>query len=165
MEKKDKIFKILEQSNYPIKGKDLAKRIGVSRQMIIQYISKLKSEGYKIISTRDGYILEKKEGLQKMIAVKHNSNEIEDELISIVKAGGKVLDVIVEHPIYGEIKGRIDVKTEEDIIKFISLLKTTNATPLLELSDGIHIHTIEVKDEETFDKVKKSIKKYLILEY
>ncbi|WP_206528071.1 transcription repressor NadR [Marinitoga sp. 38H-ov] len=164
MEKKDKILSILMKTNTPIKGKDLAEQIGVSRQMIIQYISKLKTEGYNISSTREGYILEREKGIRKMIAVKHSSDEIEDELFLIVKAGGKILDVVVEHPIYGEIKGRIDVENENDIIKFMSLIKTTNATPLLELSGGIHIHTIEVKDEETFEKVKKSIKKYLILE-
>jgi hypothetical protein len=164
MEKKDKILNILMSRETPIKGKELAKLIGVSRQMIIQYISKLKTEGYNITSTRDGYILEREKGIRKMIAVKHSSDEIEDELFSIVKAGGKILDVIVEHPIYGEIKGRIDVENENDIIKFLSLLKTTHATPLLELSNGIHIHTIEVKDDETFEKVKIAIKKYLILE-
>jgi len=164
MEKKDKILNILMSREMPIKGKELAELIGVSRQMIIQYISKLKTEGYNITSTRDGYILEREKGIRKMIAVKHSSDEIEDELFSIVKAGGKILDVIVEHPIYGEIKGRIDVENENDIIKFLSLLKTTHATPLLELSNGIHIHTIEVKDDETFEKVKNAIKKYLILE-
>ncbi|MBM7558455.1 transcription repressor NadR [Marinitoga litoralis] len=164
MEKKDKILNILMNRDTPIKGKELAEIIGVSRQMIIQYISKLKTEGYNITSTRDGYILEREKGIRKMIAVKHSSDEIEDELFSIVKAGGKILDVIVEHPIYGEIKGRIDVENENDIIKFLSLLKTTHATPLLELSNGIHIHTIEVKDDETFEKVKNAIKKYLILE-
>ncbi|OQY10587.1 MAG: transcription repressor NadR [Marinitoga sp. 4572_148] len=165
MENKEKILKILKSLKTPIKGKDLAERIGVSRQMIIQYVSKLKSEGHKIASTRDGYILEREVGLRKMIAVKHSSDEIENELISIVKAGGKVLDVIVEHPIYGEIKGRIDVQNEEDVIKFMSLLKTTKATPLLELANGVHIHTIEVKDEESFKKVKEAIKDYLILEF
>ncbi|SHF16661.1 hypothetical protein SAMN02745164_01921 [Marinitoga hydrogenitolerans DSM 16785] len=165
MEKKDKILKILEKFEKPIKGKILAEKIGVSRQMIIQYISKLKSDGYNIVSTRDGYMLEREHGIRKMIAVKHDADEIESELFAIVNAGGKILDVIVEHPIYGEIKGRIDVKNEEDIIKFMSLLKTTNATPLLELSEGIHIHTIEVKDEKTFEKVKESIRKYLILDF
>lgn len=165
MENKEKILKILERLKTPIKGKDLAERIGVSRQMIIQYVSKLKSEGHKIASTRDGYILEREVGLRKMIAVKHSADEIENELISIVKAGGKVLDVIVEHPIYGEIKGRIDVQNEEDVIKFMSLLKTTKATPLLELANGVHIHTIEVKDEESFKRVKEAIKDYLILEF
>ena len=165
MENKKKILKILEKSDVPIKGKELAEKISVSRQMIIQYISKLKSEGHKIISTREGYILEREEGLRKMIAVKHSTEEIEKELVAIIKAGGNVLDVIVEHPIYGEIKGRIDVKNEEDVIKFMSLLKTTKATPLLELANGVHIHTIEVPNEKVFEKVKEAIKDYLILEF
>ncbi|KLO25014.1 MULTISPECIES: transcription repressor NadR [unclassified Marinitoga] len=165
MDKKQRILKILENSENPVKGKILAEKIGISRQMIIQYISRLKSDGHKIIATRDGYILEKEVGIRKMIAVKHSTDEIENELFAIVQAGGKIIDVIVEHPLYGEIKGRIDVKNEEDIIRFMSLLKTTQATPLLELSDGVHIHTIEVKDEKSFEKIKKAINKYLILDF
>ena len=31
----------------------------------------------------------------------HTTEQIEDELMSIVELGGTILDVIVEHPIYG----------------------------------------------------------------
>ncbi|HEW92435.1 MAG TPA: transcription repressor NadR [Thermotogaceae bacterium] len=159
-----KILEILKKSEKPIKGRELARKLGVSRQLIVQYISQLKADGHSIISTREGYILEKeKNTFRKMIAVKHKADEIEEELMTIVNSGGRVLDVIVEHPLYGELRGRIDVATPDDVIKFISLLRTTNATPLLELSGGIHIHTIETPDEKTMRKVLKSIKKFLIV--
>jgi hypothetical protein len=158
------ILEILKRSDTPVKGKELAEKLGVSRQLVVQYISQLKAEGHSIISTRDGYVLDKeRNAFRKMVAVKHSVEEIEEELMAIVNAGGRILDVIVEHPLYGELKGRIDVSTQDDVVRFISLLKSTNATPLLELSDGIHIHTIETPDEKVMKKVLNSIKKFLIV--
>lgn len=158
------ILEILKRSDMPVKGKELAEELGVSRQLVVQYISQLKAEGHSIISTRDGYVLDKERNtFRKMVAVKHSVEEIEEELMAIVNAGGRILDVIVEHPLYGELKGRIDVSTQDDVVRFISLLKSTNATPLLELSDGIHIHTIETPDSKTMKEVLNAIKKFLIV--
>lgn len=160
-----KILEILSNSKEPVKGKDLAEIIGVSRQAIVQYISVLKTKGYKIFSTREGYILENsKDKVRKMVAVKHSSKEIYNELLKIVKAGGKVINVIVEHPVYGEITGRLDIATIDDVSKFIALMESTHATPLLELSGGIHIHTIETPDKETMQKVLNAIQEYIIKE-
>ncbi|MDK2886225.1 MAG: uncharacterized protein PWP54_783 [Thermosipho sp. (in: thermotogales)] len=160
-----KILEILSNSKGPIKGKELAEIIGVSRQAVVQYVSILKTKGYKIYSTRDGYILENSKGnIRRMVAVKHSSEEIYDELLKIVKAGGKIIDVIVEHPIYGEITGRLDISTVDDVSKFIALMESTHATPLLELSGGVHIHTIEAPDKETMQKVMNAIKEYLVKE-
>jgi len=158
-----KIIEILKNSERPVKGKELSEMLGVSRQIIVQDISQLKADGHQIIATRDGYVLEKERNvIRKMVAVKHGADEIEEELMTVVNAGGKVIDVIVEHPLYGELKGRIDVSTQDDVVKFMSLLKTTHATPLLELSDGIHLHTIEAPNKETMQKILKALKKFLI---
>ena len=91
-----KILEILKKSEKPIKGRELARKLGVSRQLIVQYISQLKADGHSIISTREGYILEKeKNTFRKMIAVKHKADEIEEELMTIVNSGGRVLDDIL----------------------------------------------------------------------
>ncbi|MDK2839832.1 MAG: uncharacterized protein PWQ83_1398 [Thermosipho sp. (in: thermotogales)] len=162
-ERLKKILSILENSNKPVKGRDLAEILKVSRQVIVQDISVLKTKGYKIYSTREGYILEKKRDVvRKMIAVKHSEDEIYDELLKIVKAGGKVIDVIVEHPLYGEIKGRLDIETMDDISKFMALMESSNATPLLKLSGGVHIHTIEAPNKKIMNDVLDAISKYLL---
>ena len=162
-ERLKKILSILSNSKEPVKGKELAELLNVSRQVIVQDISILKTKGHKIYSTRNGYILEKRLNVvRKMVAVKHTKDEIYDELFKIVKAGGKVIDVIVEHPIYGEISGRLDIGSIEDISKFIALMESSHASPLLELSGGIHIHTIEAPDTKTMHKVLDSISKYLL---
>lgn len=160
MERKNEILEILKRAKVPIKGKELAEKFGVSRQIIVSDISQLREEGYKIVSTRDGYILDTGGKVRRIIAVKHSSEEIYDELKTIVENGGKVIDVIVEHPLYGEITGRIDVSTIDDVEKFMTLLKVSNTKPLLEISGGIHLHTIEAPDEKTMEKILNAIEKY-----
>jgi len=56
----------------------------------------------------------------------------------------------------------LDIETEEDVVRFIGRLKTSNASPLLELSGGVHLHTLEAKDEATMSRVLNAIKEYLI---
>jgi len=160
VERKNEILEILKRAKAPIKGKELAEKFGVSRQIIVSDISQLREEGYRIVSTRDGYILDTGGKVRRIIAVKHSSEEIYDELKTIVENGGKVIDVIVEHPLYGEITGRIDVSTIDDVEKFMTLLKISNTKPLLEISGGIHLHTIEAPDEKTMEKILNAIEKY-----
>jgi len=165
-EKIERILSILKKSEKPVSGSEIAKVLGVSRQAVVQYIAFMKEEGYNVVATPRGYVLKGEGGNKKLIAVKHRKEDIYDELMTIVKLGGKVSDVIVEHPVYGEIRGMIDVATEEDVVKFMSLLESAKAEPLLSLSDGVHLHTIEVKDEETFKKILKALseKGYLLRE-
>ena len=40
---------------------------------------------------------------KRVVAVKHTDEQMRDELYCIVDAGAKVLDVIVEHELYGQI--------------------------------------------------------------
>ena len=160
-ERRKKILELLSQSQKELSGKYLASRFNVTRQVIVQDISILKSQGYNITSTTRGYLLNEKErkGVKKVVAVKHFVGRIREELQCVVENGGEVIDVIVEHPLYGEIRGNIAVKTMDDVEKFMSAFKTSNATPLLSLSNGVHLHTIMAEDEETMEKVLEALDK------
>ena len=105
--RRKKIDDMLTESENPVKGNVFAEMMGVTRQIIVKDIAILRAEGKKIISTPEGYIKqkEKKQYYSRVFAVVHNSDNIEDELSIIVKFGGIVEDVIVEHEIYGEIRG------------------------------------------------------------
>ena len=163
MNKEEQVLQLLKDSQVPITGNTLAEKLGVSRQMIVQYIAALRAKGQRIFSSPMGYQMVKELGfIRKLVAVKHSEEDIYEELLAIVKAGGKVVDVIVEHPIYGELRGMLDIETEEDVVRFIGRLKTSNASPLLELSGGVHLHTLEAKDEATMSRVLNAIKEYLI---
>lgn len=159
-ERKQEILELLRKTKQPLKGKDLAERFGVTRQVIVSDIAELREEGHRIVSTRDGYVLDVGQRVRRIVAMRHTAEDIYEELKTIVENGGKVLDVIVEHPIYGELIGRIDVETLDDVEKFVSLLEITKTKPLLELSDGVHLHTIEAPDEATMERILKAIEKY-----
>ena len=81
-----------------------------------------------------------------------------DELEIVVKYGGIIEDVIVEHPIYGEIRGTIMIKNLNDLNKFKSALNEAKAKPLSILTDGVHLHTISADSLENMDLIKQELK-------
>lgn len=167
-DRRTKIINILNNMNEPIKGMVLAEKLNVSKQIIVQDIALLRAKGENIISTPQGYIIlkgEKSNKIVKTIVCKHEGNHaIEDELNSIVDMGGEILDVIVEHPIYGEIKSPLMIGSRLEVANFMENLRKTNAEPLSSLTDGVHIHSIQVDNEDVFEKIKKILdqKGYLI---
>ncbi len=165
-ERREKIIGILKETKEPISGTELAKRLGVSRQVIVQDIALLRAVNKNILSTTKGYILyyQEKQKVNRCFLVKHTTDQIEDELCAIVDNGGKVLDVIVTHEIYGEISTNLIIKNRQDVYDFVNKVKSKNTIPLKELTDGVHLHTIEADSEEILDNIEKALreKKYLL---
>lgn len=157
-ERKKVILDILQNKVSVISGAKLAEITGVTRQIIIKDIALLRASGYKIEATPKGYTMQKRKGKRAVFAVKHTKEDIEKELSLIVQNGGRVLDVIVEHPLYGEIKGNLNIETINDIKRFLARMKTAHAKPLLTLSDGIHLHTVEADSEEKLRKIREALK-------
>jgi transcriptional regulator of NAD metabolism len=168
--RREEIFKVLKESKNPIKGTELSQKFQVSRQVIVQDIAILRAKGKNIIATPQGYIIPNtydKNRILKTIACNHEGyDEIEDELKTIIDMGGKVIDVIVDHPLYGEIRSLLEIGSRLELQQFMDNIKKTNAEPLSSLTGGIHIHTIEVENEEIFERIKEALirKKYLISE-
>lgn len=159
--RRSKIKEILKNSNTPISGSYLSKELDVSRQIIVQDIALLRAEGIDIIATPQGYIIPsfKKENILKIIPCIHNKDQIEEELKIIISLGGKVLDVMVEHPIYGEIKGMLMLKSFYDIEQFMNKLNNSISEPLLVLTGGVHLHTIEVENEQILKLIESELSK------
>ncbi len=166
-ERRKEILRLLKEKDNPIKGIDLANKLGVSRQIIVQDIAILRAKGESILATPQGYIIPMEKGnkLVKTIVCKHiKHEEIEDELKTIVDMGGKILDVVVEHPLYGEIKSPLMINSRLDVVQFMENLERTKAEPLSTLTAGVHIHSIEVENEKIFKNIKEALKEknYLI---
>lgn len=159
-ERRNKIKEILKNTKGPIKGTSLASMMDVTRQVIVQDIAILRAEGLKVLSTPQGYVLDvlEKSKLKRVIASKHYYDRTEEELNIIVDNGGKVLDVIVEHPYYGELKGLLMLSSRYDVEKFMECLKDGKASLLSSLTEGIHLHTIEADSKETLDRIEKELK-------
>lgn len=165
-ERRERLLEILKNSSAPVSGSELSKQLGVSRQVIVQDIALLRAVNKNILSTTKGYILyyQEKQKVNQCFLMKHTTDQIEDELCTIVDCGGKVLDVIVAHDIYGEISTDLIIGSRQDVYDFVDKVKSKNVTPLKELTDGVHLHTVEADSEEILDRIEEALKekKYLL---
>ncbi|MDW7651798.1 MAG: transcription repressor NadR [Bacillota bacterium] len=146
----------LRDAAAPVTGTDLAQQFGVSRQVIVQDIAILRAAGEQVLATPQGYMIPR--GLYRrsetaVVACRHTREQIEDEIGIVVDLGGKVLDVIVEHPVYGEMRGNLMIASRRDLTQFLGQLGQTEARPLSALTDGVHLHTIEAPDRRVIEEI------------
>ncbi len=131
----------------PIAGHELSALLKVSRQVIVQDIALLRAEGYPIIATPRGYLVwEKPTGsIRSVVAVKHPPypDAVRDELTTMVTSGVSVVNVIVAHPLYGELVGNLNLSSLDDVDRFMQNVEKLGASLLSELTDGVHLHTVE----------------------
>ena len=148
-ERRNQILEILAESRQPVIGADLSERLGVSRQVIVQDMAILRAEGHEVLATPRGYLLNNIDapmGQRAVLAVQHDASRTEEELCVMVDHGLYVIDVIVEHPIYGEMRGNLMLRTRVDVGRFISQMNKHEAPLLSALTDGVHMHTVEYND-------------------
>lgn len=157
---------LIKNNNNTYKGQFLAEQLGVTRQVIVKDIAIIRAEGVNIIATPEGYLIPSEETnyVRRVIAVSHGRDDIYNELECIVKFGGVVEDVTVEHSLYGEIRAMLMIKTLIDIEEFTKKFKESSAQPLSSLTKGIHLHTIKADNEEIIDCIIRELKdkNYLI---
>jgi uncharacterized protein len=160
-ERRDLILHWLMEEEQPITGTLLASRTNVSRQVIVQDISILKARNYPILATAQGYVFFKEQSntelYSRVIACQHLPEETEHELNIIVDYGGIVKDVAVEHPVYGDLTASLMIRNRRDVQLFISKMKTTKASLLSQLTDGVHLHTIEARKRETLEEICQAL--------
>lgn len=158
MNRRDQIIHIIQKSEKPISATTLAKHFGVSRQIIVGDVALIRASGTHIIATPRGYVLdEQKSEHTYTIAVKHLREQLADELYTIVDLGGSIIDVIVEHPIYGQLTGKLHISSRYDVDQFLNKVNTSNAKPLSQLTDGLHLHTIQCQNEDVYHRIVKAL--------
>lgn len=164
--RREKLVKILKESAEPISGGELSKLLGVSRQVIVQDITLLRATGLNIFSTTKGYLMYQSEEpkAKRIFRVRHTTEQIEDELCTFVDNGGKILDVIVNHEIYGDIATALTIRNRQDVYDFVKKVKEHKIVPLKDLTAGVHQHTVVADSEETLNRIEKALleKGYLI---
>ena len=152
------ILQSLERAAGPVSASTLAGEFGVSRQIIVGDVALLRAGGADIAATPRGYVLQDApNGVVRQVACRHSDEEMEKELNAIVDQGGTVLDVIVEHPLYGQLIGALHLKSRYDVGEFLRRCAQAEARPLSDLTEGIHLHTIACPDEETFARVRRAL--------
>lgn len=154
-----KIKNLLVTADEPIKGQELAERFEVTRQIIVKDIAIIRAEGVNVISTPKGYMALKENlnSIKKVIAVNHSKDEVKNELEIIVKYGAIVEDVIVEHPLYGEIRVMLMLKNMFDVENFYNSFKQYEAEPLSTLTNGVHLHTIICENDKVLSNIIKEL--------
>lgn len=153
-QRRQEILDILNQSAHPVSAGALASRFSVSRQVIVGDIALLRAGGAEISATPRGYVVQKTpSGVVRQIACRHNAIQMESELNAIVDQGCTVLDVIVEHPVYGQITGPLQLSSRYDVSQFLNRC----AQPLSQLTEGIHLHTLSCPDEAAYTRVMEQL--------
>lgn len=147
-ERRRLIFDAIKEAGEPLSGSRLAERFHVSRQVIVQDIALLRAEDCDIFSTSKGYILQKSPRVQKVFTVIHTDRQIEEELTAVVDRAGRVLDVFVDHEVYGTLRAELNIRSRKDVEKFVEEIKTGKSSPLKNLTSGLHSHTVETDTKE-----------------
>lgn len=158
--RRNQLAALLSQSEKPISGSELAKHFMVSRQVIVQDIALLRASSQNILSTNKGYLFRptEKGRYRRTLCVCHNDSQMEEELNLIVDNGARVLDVIVEHEVYGPITVDLLLENRRDVQDFLEKLHSKTAHPLSILTEGKHYHTIEAYSEEILDRIEKELR-------
>ena len=163
-ERRGKILQELKKSETPLSASRLAGEMGVSRQIIVGDVALLRASGADIIATPRGYVFGQNspqtEGDAKeyRIACVHTNEQMEEELNLMVDFGCCVRDVIVEHPLYGQLEGQLNLRSRYDVAQFIRMARLKDAAPLSDLTGGVHLHTITCPDEECLVSLKNALR-------
>ena len=154
--RREQVLQTIKQSKAPISASLLAKTLNVSRQVIVGDVALLRAQGNEIIATARGYILPEirmNNLYLGKIACRHNPESTQLELYTMVDLDAIVINVIVEHELYGEITGQLNFNCREDVDAFINQVISSESKLLSELSMGVHLHTIGCRDKTHFEQI------------
>ena len=147
-----KLLALLRQSHEPRSGSELARELGVSRQVIVQDMALLRARtDLEILSTYRGYLLGRDAApCRRVFKVRHSAADTRRELEAIVDLGGRVEDVFVYHKVYGVVRAGLRIASRREI----DALQESSSEPLMRITDDFHYHTVAADSEEILDAVE-----------
>ena len=153
------ILRRLEAEESPVSASVLAGEFSVSRQIIVGDVALLRAAGAEISATPRGYVLARSaQGIQRTVAVKHDLSGTREELYLLVDNGCSVLDVVVEHAVYGQLTGELQLHSRYDVDQFMERLTAEGTKPLSTLTEGIHLHTLRCPDEAAYERARDALR-------
>lgn len=170
-ERRERIFQILSSECEPVSATALAMRFDVSRQVIVGDIALLRASGCNISSTPKGYVCHtapqsgQQDGYIGILACSHSIDSLAEELYTVVDFGGVLIDVAIEHSIYGQITAPLDIHSRYDADLFLDKIHNAQVKPLSDLTGGIHLHRVKCADEQAFARIKNALSEKGILLY
>lgn len=149
----------LRTADRPVSASALAAELNVSRQIIVGDIALLRAGGAEISATPRGYVLPRAtDGITRTIACRHALAQTGQELDILVDNGCTVLDVIVEHPVYGQLTGQLQISSRYDVEQFLARIRDSEAAPLSMLTGGLHLHTLCCPNEDAYTRACAALK-------
>lgn len=149
----------LRTADRPVSASALAAGLNVSRQIIVGDIALLRAGGAEISATPRGYVLPRAtDGITRTIACRHTLAQTGQELDILVDNGCTVLDVIVEHPVYGQLTGQLQISSRYDVEQFLARIRDSEAAPLSMLTGGLHLHTLCCPNEDAYTRACAALK-------
>ena len=149
----------LRTADRPVSASALAARLNVSRQIIVGDIALLRAGGAEISATPRGYVLPRAtDGITRTIAFRHTLAQTGQELDILVDNGCTGLDVIVEHPVYGQLTGQLQISSRYDVEQFLARIRDSDAAPLSMLTGGLHLHTLCCPNEDAYTRACAALK-------
>ena len=167
-QRRTEIRRMLQNAQKPLTGTALAKGLHVSRQVIVQDIALMRAEQLPILSTNKGYLL-RPDALQasqpkRVFLVRHTNEQVLEEFMTVIDLGGRILDVSVEHELYGPIRADLLIENAQDAQDFVDRLNSCRDNPLKVLTDDCHYHTVTAPSEKLLDLIEAELRNRGFLE-
>ncbi len=160
-ERRIHIRQLLLNAEQPVTGTALAKALGVSRQIIVQDIALMRAEHTTVLSTNRGYLLDsgalRASQPKRVFFVRHETARVLEEFMTVIDLGGRILDVAVEHELYGTIRADLFIETAADAQDFTQRLNACRDNPLKVLTDDCHYHTVTAPTEKLLDFIEAAL--------
>ncbi len=156
-ERRKAIANLLTTEQKAVSGAALSAEFGVSRQIIVQDITALRSSGYDIISTHNGYLIQNTPLKERVFKVHHTTERTEEELNLIVDLGGTVVDVFVWHKVYGRMHAPLNIYSRAQVKQFIDGVRTGTSTELMHITGGYHYHTVRAESDAVLDNIMNAL--------
>jgi transcriptional regulator of NAD metabolism len=159
-QRREELVQQLSAEGRPLLGSELAQQFGVSRQVLVQDVAILRAAGLDIIATPRGYLLRNAgpAAHRDVLCMQHDRAAIVDELHVLVDLGIRVLDVTVDHPIYGPLRGELSITSRQDVREYMQRLEESDAAPLLELTGGRHSHAVDAPRPDLLEKAREELR-------
>lgn len=153
-----KLLAILRKADRPITGSELAATLGVSRQAIVTDVAILRAAGERIVGGLRGYRMESApEGLTAVIDCVHPPDRGREEFEILLDRGIAVLDVGIDHSIFGELRAPIVIETRADIDRYSERIMKAGEMPLSAITRGVHSHTVRARNPEALEAAKRDL--------
>ena len=156
--RREKILGALSVAEAPLSGAAIAREEGVSRQVIVQDMALLRTQGWPIHSTNRGYVLEREATRpSRLFKCHHTVDQTPEELDCIVDLGGHVRDVLVNHRVYGKLSCELGIASRRDVAHYMELIRSGKSSPLMLITSGYHFHHVTADSEEALDDIERAL--------